>query len=134
MPRKRSSLDAPSPTLSKVECLGKGRGCFSWTGSHILRGNLTKGKVLGIEIVLRGIRGGRKVNIQTFSRAEFGERLADVGSSHKKLFALKQRDPICPRYPCRALPPKSSLSHMVSAFLQNISLPFPGLKCLLSSL
>lgn len=55
----RSSFDAPSPTLSKIECLGKGRGCCSWTRSHILRGNLTKGRVLGLEIVLRGIRRGR---------------------------------------------------------------------------
>lgn len=47
----RSSLDPPEATLSKVWCLRKGRGCSSWTRSHILRGSLTKSWALGPEIV-----------------------------------------------------------------------------------
>lgn len=69
------------------------------------------------------------MSLHTFPRAELGESLADVGSLHRKPFALKQTErPLpTPGHPCKVPPPKSTWSCVVSAFLQNLPfLPFPG--------
>lgn len=49
-----------------------------------------------------------------------GERQADVGFSHEKPFALKQAETL-PARACRVPPSRSTLTHVVLAFL-----PFPG--------